>query len=95
MERILIKDAVLSSNKVVVAGFVEAIRDKKNICFIVVRDISSKIQLTIDKLLYHHLSTIVSSISLGSVIEAIGFIQKTPFVKLNKSLFVLKFRKVE
>ena len=83
MERILIKDAVLSSNKVVVAGFVEAIRDKKNICFIVVRDISSKIQLTIDKLLYPHLSTIVSSISLGSVIEAIGFIQKTPFVKLN------------
>jgi len=83
MKRVLIKDALLSTKEVVVAGFVDAIRDKKNICFIVVRDISSKMQLTIDKLLYPHLSNIVSSISLGSVIEASGVIQKTDFVKLN------------
>ena len=48
MERTYIKDIkVGETNKV--KGFIENIRDKKTMAFIVVRDITGKLQVTIEK----------------------------------------------
>ena len=48
MKRVMLKDIKLGEvNKV--AGFVENIRNKKWMCFIVLRDVSGKLQLTIEK----------------------------------------------
>ena len=48
-KRILIKNVEINNHNIV-AGFIEAIRDKKNICFIILKDISSKLQITINKI---------------------------------------------
>ena len=46
--RKMIKDINLGEvNKV--AGFVENIRNKKSMCFIVLRDVSGKLQITVEK----------------------------------------------
>ena len=48
MKRTLIKDLKLNEVNTL-GGFVENIRNKKTMCFIVLRDISGKIQITIEK----------------------------------------------
>ena len=44
----MIKDIKLGENNKV-SGFVENIRNKKSMCFIVIKDISNKLQLTVEK----------------------------------------------
>ncbi len=78
----MIKDIKLGEvNKV--AGFVENIRNKKWMCFIVLRDISGKLQLTIEKANHPELEETLSKITIDSVIEAEGLIQASEYVKLN------------
>lgn len=48
MKRVMLKDIKLGEVNHV-AGFVETIRNKKAMCFIVLRDISGKLQLTIER----------------------------------------------
>ncbi len=82
MERVMIKNIKLGEvNKV--AGFVENIRNKKSMCFIVLRDISSKLQLTIEKEKHPELIEILDQITVDSVIEAKGLILASEYVKLN------------
>lgn len=66
-----------------VAGFVENIRNKKTMCFIVLRDISGKLQLTIEKEKHPELNDLLERITVDSVIEAEGRIVKSEYVKLN------------
>lgn len=66
-----------------VAGFVESFRNKKSMCFIVIKDISGKLQLTIEKTKHPELNAVLDQITLDSVIEAIGVVVKSDFVKLN------------
>ncbi|MDD4066276.1 MAG: aspartate--tRNA(Asn) ligase, partial [Bacilli bacterium] len=66
-----------------VAGFVESIRNKKAMCFIVLRDISGKLQLTIEKEKHPEMEETLAKITLDSVIEAEGVIVKSDYVKLN------------
>lgn len=82
MKRVMLKDIVLGEeNKV--AGFVENIRNKKAMCFIVLRDISGKLQLTIEKEKHPELVDILDQITVDSVIEATGPILESEYVKLN------------
>ncbi|MBQ9449561.1 MAG: aspartate--tRNA(Asn) ligase [Acholeplasmatales bacterium] len=82
MERKMIKDITLGQvNKV--AGFVENIRNKKSMCFIVLKDISGKLQLTIEKEKHPELEETLSKITIDSVIEAEGPIMASEYVKLN------------
>lgn len=82
MKRVMLKDIKLGQvNKV--AGFVENIRNKKAMCFIVLRDVSGKLQLTIEKEKHPELVDILDQITVDSVIEATGPILESEYVKLN------------
>ena len=80
--RVNIKDIKLDEVNHV-AGFVENIRNKKSMCFIVLRDISSKLQITIEKEKHPEMEELLSTITVDSVIEAKGIIVKSEYVKLN------------
>lgn len=80
--KVMIKNICLGqSNKV--AGFVENIRNKKAMCFIVLKDISGKLQLTIEKEKHPDLVEILDQITVDSVIEAEGLVVESEYVKLN------------
>lgn len=82
MKRVNIKNIKLGEVNHV-AGFVENIRNKKSMCFIVLRDVSGKLQLTIEKAKHPELEDVLASITIDSVIEAEGLILESEYVKLN------------
>ncbi len=82
MKRVLIKNIKLGEVNHV-AGFVENIRNKKSMCFIVLKDVSGKLQLTIEKANHPELEDVLNKITNDSVIEATGVIQASEYVKLN------------
>lgn len=82
MKRVNIKDIRLGEiNRV--AGFVENIRNKKTMCFIVLRDVCGKLQLTIEKEKHPELEGLLDRITVDSVISAEGRIIESEYVKLN------------
>ena len=82
MKRVTIKNIKLGEvNKV--AGFVENIRNKKSMCFIVLKDVSGKLQITIEKAKHPEMEDVLASITPDSVIEAEGVIMASEYVKLN------------
>ena len=81
--RVLVKDIEINEYNTI-SGFIDTIRDKKNICFIVLRDISGKIQITIDKVKRPELTDIISKLTTDSVIKVKGVVVKTEFVKKKK-----------
>ena len=80
--RTLIEDIVLDV-KNTISGFVENVRDKKTMCFLVVRDVSSKIQITIDKVQHPEFQDIIDRLTIDSVVQVSGVVRKSDFVKLN------------
>ena len=82
MKRVNLKNIKLNEvNKV--AGFVETIRNKKAMCFIVLRDVTGKLQLTIEKEKHPELNETLDKITVDTVIEATGMIVPSEYVKLN------------
>lgn len=82
MKRVQIKNLKLGEiNRL--AGFVENIRNKKTMCFIVLRDVSGKLQLTIEKEKHPEMDSLLDSITVDSVIEATGVVLESEYVKLN------------
>ena len=82
MNRVFIRDIKLGESNVV-SGFVENIRNKKSMAFIVLKDITGKLQLTIEKAKHPEMDEILDKISTDSVIKAEGLILKSEYVKLN------------
>ena len=82
MERVLIKNIKLGEVNHV-AGFVENIRNKKSMCFIVLRDISGKLQITVEKEKHPEMEEMLNSITIDSVIHATGLTVSSEYVKLN------------
>ena len=82
MERTIIKD-VKPDELVKVQGFVENCRNKRTMAFIVIRDISGKIQVTVDKENNPQLAEVVDQITLESVITVTGKVVANEYVKLN------------
>lgn len=82
MKRVNIKNIKLSEVNHV-AGFVENIRNKKSMCFIVLKDVSGKLQLTIEKAKHPELEETLNKITIDTVIEAEGLIVDSEYVKLN------------
>ncbi len=64
-------------------GFVENIRNKKTMCFIVLRDITGKVQITVEKEKHPELIEVLDQITKDSVIEVEGLIVESEYVKLN------------
>ena len=82
MKRTYIKEAkVNEKNKF--QGFVENIRNKKTMAFIVLKDISGKIQLTIEKEKFPEIAEKIEGLLPHSVISVEGMVVENEFVKMG------------
>lgn len=82
MDRTLIKN-VVPGTCAKLQGFVEACRNKKSIAFIVLRDITGIIQVTVDKNATPQLSEVLDRITHDSIITVVGDVVENSYVKLN------------
>lgn len=94
MKRTLVKDVKVGSS-VKIEGFVDTCRNKKAIAFIVLRDITGKIQVTVDKNNTPQLTEIVDKITRDSVIAVEGEVVENSYVKLNGIEVLAKEIKIE
>nr|WP_304710248.1 aspartate--tRNA(Asn) ligase [uncultured Acetatifactor sp.] len=84
MERTYISDAISAAgHRVLVQGFVDNLRDSKYMVFIVLKDITGKIQITIEKEARPELCDAVSRLTEDSVISVIGNVASNDYVKLG------------
>ncbi len=83
MERTYIKDAILNPGKVKIQGFVDIIRDTKYVVFIILKDITGTIQVTIEKEGNDELLKKVEGLTADSVITVVGNAVASEYVKLN------------
>jgi aspartyl-tRNA synthetase len=82
MERVLVMNAP-SGEYVRVGGFVENLRNKRYMAFIVLRDFSGKLQLTVDKGAYPDVAAEVDKLTVESVVTAYGKVVDNPAVKMG------------
>ncbi len=66
-----------------VQGFVENIRDKKWMAFLVVRDVSGKLQLTVEKEKHPELAEVIKNLTIDSVVTVEGMVVENSYVKLG------------
>ena len=84
MERTLIRDVKENFGKeILLRGFVENFRNGKSMAFIVMKDITGKIQVTVEKEKLPSLVPVLDSITPDSVISVVGVAQPSEYVKLN------------
>ncbi len=82
MERSLIANVKLGErNKL--QGFVENIRNKRTMAFLVLRDYSGRIQLTVEKEKYPEIAALVDQLTVESVITVEGEVVENSYVKLG------------
>ncbi len=73
----------LNEGIVTVKGMIEAIRDKKNMQFVVLKDASGKIQLFIDKIKYPAVGDVFSQLHIGATVKVQGELVTSEYVKLG------------
>ena len=74
---------VRGADEIKVCGFVENIRNKSKMAFIVLKDITGKVQITVEKGEDEALDNAVNQITLDSVITVIGKAVESEYVKLG------------
>ena len=86
MKKIFVSELVEHANeKVTMSGFVDTIRDKKWVMFVLLRDSTGKVQLTLEKSEEKNSEMIklFQNISKDSVVEVQGIVSKNEAVKLG------------
>lgn len=73
----------LKEGKVRFQGMVETVRDKKNIQFVVLKDFSGKIQVTVDKVAYPQVGEVFAHLIAGSTVIVEGELIKSEYVKMG------------
>ena len=81
MERTYIKDVTPGVRKI--SGFVENFRNKKNMAFIVVKDITGKLQVTVIKEEHPEFSEMLDKLTIHSVVTFEGEVVESEYVKLG------------
>ncbi|MBQ7362915.1 MAG: aspartate--tRNA(Asn) ligase [Clostridia bacterium] len=81
MERTLIKNITPGVRRV--RGFVENFRNKKNMAFIVVRDVTGKLQVTVIKEEHPEFSEMLDKLTINSVVSFVGEVVESEYVKLG------------
>lgn len=82
--RTYIKDLKQKINTVIeVSGFVEKFRDQKSVQFIVIRDISGSVQITVDKATMENLLETTANITTNTFLTVKGKVIENTFVKLG------------
>ncbi len=74
---------VHAAEQIKVCGFVDTIRNKSKMAFIVLKDITGKVQVTVEKGENEALDAAVNSLTPDSVITVIGKAVDSPYVKLG------------
>ena len=82
MKRTWISEAKIDE-PVLIQGFVEHIRNTRNMAFLVVRDFSGKLQVTIEKSEHSEWSSLLDALTVESVVSLEGILQKNAQVKLD------------
>ena len=90
MEKIYFEDLQNYFNQEIsISGFVDKVRDLQYVQFLIIRDSSAKVQLTIEKNEENKaLNEIVSALTKESTIKAQGVILDAPKVKLRGMEFI-------
>lgn len=73
----------LKEGKVRFQGMVDVVRDKKNIQFIILRDFSGKIQVTVDKVAHPEVGEVFSHLLTGATVLVEGELVKSEYVKMG------------
>ena len=81
MERTYIKDITPGQRRI--SGFVENFRNKKNMAFIVVKDITGKMQVTVIKEEHPELCELLDKLTIHSVVSFEGEVVASEYVKLG------------
>lgn len=82
--RVYIKDTENHiGNKIKVQGFVDNIRNSKAMVFIVLKDITGKVQVTLEKEQQPHIAEILENVTNDSVITVIGTVIENEYVKMG------------
>jgi len=83
-ERVYVRDALKKAGEnVYVRGFVDNFRNSKSMAFIVLKDITGRIQITVEKEKMPGLCPIIDQITPDSVISVRGKVVANEYVKLN------------
>jgi len=82
MKRTLISQAT-ANEPVLIQGFVEYIRNTRNMAFLVLRDRSGSLQATIEKSAHPEWNDLLDTLTAESVVSTTGTIVENPFVKLG------------
>ena len=84
MERTYIKDAKDNAGKKIkVQGFVENIRNGKAMAFIVLKDITGKLQITVEKEKHPEMTDMLDALTGDSVITVTGNLELSEYVKMG------------
>ena len=86
MEKILMKDLKKYYEKeITIEGFVDNIRNLQWVQFIILKDDTGKVQITVEKSLEENkeLVEIVNNLTIESTIKVTGVLKESPKVKLN------------
>lgn len=73
----------LEVGKVCFQGMIETVRDKKSMQFIVLKDFSGKIQVTVDKTAHPEVGEVFSHLLPGSTVTVGGELVKSEYVKMG------------
>ena len=82
MERTFISE-IIPEQKCKISGYVERFRESKNMIFIVLRDITDKIQITIEKQTNEQTAQKLAGVIAGSFISATGHAVLSEYVKMG------------
>jgi aspartyl-tRNA synthetase len=83
------------NKKQIIQGFVENIRDKQNICFLIIKDITGLIQITILKDKNPKFASLLEILTVQSVLTIKGTLVGNQNVKLNAQEFIPEYIKLE
>ena len=75
--------SLLKEGKVRFQGMVETVRDKKSIQFVVLKDFSGKIQVTVDKTQHPEIGEVFAGLLTGSTVLVEGTLVKSEYVKMG------------
>lgn len=78
-----VKIADIKPGEVEIQGWIENLRDKKNMQFVVIRDLSGKIQVTVIKEEHPEIAEVFSHATLESTVKIKGKAVENEFVKLG------------
>ena len=93
MERIYIKDVTPGLCRV--QGFVENFRNKRTMAFIVVKDITGKLQITIEKEKHPEFSEMLDQLTIHSVVTFEGEVVASEYVKMGGKEMYPDYMKIE